>query len=135
MISQVIITNRDDAKNTIRTIELTGIKTCWITISNTFSSSLVKASKKHILNMKFNDIRVDPITKNQTRKIKNFIFNHHLNMKDTYFLVINCHAGISRSAGIGMFCKQILDLPVEFQNEPFPNEGVMKSLGIYRQFQ
>ena len=56
--------------------------------------------------------------------------NHHVNMIQDFVLVVNCHAGISRSSAVGMFCQHNLNIPVQFGKETFPNAGVMQSLGV-----
>ena len=133
MISRVIVTNRADAPMVVRHCKEQG-PTCWITICNPTAHPLVQRSSKHILVCKFNDVPGNPITNRQKRKIKNFIMNHHVNMKEHFTLVINCHAGISRSAGVGAFCKHNLGIPVAFGPETFPNVGVMQALGVHHEF-
>ncbi len=130
MISNVIVTNRDDAGWIVKDLIKSGKNVCWITICNTQAKPLINKSNKHILVCKFADIPTNPSTPNQARKIKNFIMNHHINMIQEFVLVINCHAGISRSAAIGMFCQQNLNLNVKFGKECFPNSGVMKALKV-----
>jgi hypothetical protein len=146
-IEQVVVTSREDAQPTISHLrDGLGKRVCWITVCNRFGGTdstshvpLVRKSQKHILVMKFQDVNINPITKNQARKIKNFILNHHLNQpKDSvsFVLVINCRAGISRSTAIGKFCELTLNLPVEYKQLQFqdiyPNSGVMEALGMFK---
>lgn len=133
MISNVIVTNRDDAPQIIKDLSLNNM-IAWITICSKRDRPLISHSNKHTLVCKFDDISINPITHSQARKIKNFILNHHINMMKDFILVINCRMGISRSAGVGMFCKHNLNLNVNFGPETFPNNGVMKSLGVNPKF-
>ncbi len=132
MIILAIVTNRHETLDIIQELKNQGKNVCWISICNTYSFPLKCRSNKHTLILKFDDIHINPITIRQKRKIKNFIINHHKNMKDDYVLIINCHAGISRSAAIGMFCKYNLGINVQFRKETFPNTGVMLALGVNR---
>ena len=129
MIINVIITNRTDAQDVVNRCRAKG-PTCWITICNERSHPLVPGSDNHTLVCKFQDVPSNPLTANQSRKIKSFIGNHHKNIPREFTLVVNCHAGISRSAAVGMFCKHNLKIPVEFGPETFPNRGVMEALGV-----
>ena len=130
MITNVLITNRGEAPSLVQSLVEKGNKTCWITISSKNSKPLCNRSNKTTLVVKFDDVLTDPITKNQVRKIKNFIANHHINSAEEKILVINCHAGISRSAAIGMWCLHVLGLRVQFGKETRPNVSVMKHFNI-----
>ena len=134
MIREVFVTNAVDVKPLVKNLRDKGENVCWITISNTSDSAgrIIKGqgSNKDLLVMRFEDVPVNPLTPRQARKIKNFVFNHHINSSENWILVVNCIAGISRSAAIGRFCEKKLSIPVNFWTEPFPNRGVLSALGI-----
>ncbi len=129
MISNVVVTNREDAPGLVAELSVDGNNVAWVTIANKRSSALARSSKR-VLSLKFDDIPEFPVTKNQARKIKNFIVNLHVNNKKSFTLVVNCHAGISRSAAVGVFCRNNLGVPVQFGIETFPNAGVMRALKV-----
>jgi protein-tyrosine phosphatase len=129
MIKEAVVTNCIDATIAKSAFELQGKNVCWITISDP-NAKQIRGSSKHVLVSKFYDRNVDPISPRQIRRIKNFIFNHHLNSKLEWILLINCFAGISRSAAIGMFCRQNLDIPVDFFEKISPNKKIMELFGV-----
>jgi len=131
-IKRVVVTNRGDVKDVMTALKKEqGELVCWITIANPDAPALIKRSCKRVLSLKFWDILSQPVTKRQVRKIKGFISNHIHNIQGDYVLVINCHAGISRSAAIGKFCEMVHNLPVQFGPECYPNPGVLKALAGY----
>lgn len=134
MIKEVFVTNAADAKPLVKELRNKAENVCWITISNACDSGgrIIggQGSNKDLLVMRFDDIPVNPITHKQARKIKNFVFNHHINSPKNWILVLNCIAGISRSAAIGRFCEKKLNLSVNFWTEPHPNKGVLLALGV-----
>lgn len=120
-IKKVIVANREDAPMLYNQHSNVG-NTYWLTISNIHAKPLVPASTKRIKVAKFDDIAF-PFRNNNSdvpRKLKTWICNLHFNKNNEtdIVLIINCHAGISRSAAFGKFCEINLEIPeVEFRNE------------------
>ena len=134
MITNAIVCSRQKAKEIVSGLLKTQTNVCWVTIANLNAQPLVRGKHKNILSMKFDDVisPIKGINPSQVRKLKNFLFNHHFNApktKPNWTCVINCHAGISRSAAIGMFLKETLDVNVTFIECPFPNSRVARLLG------
>lgn len=127
MITHVTIADKFDAKAIWSTFNSDDI---WITICCRKGTPLANRSSKRVLVMKFDDIKVNPLTHNQARRLKNFILNHHINNPKPIKLLVNCRAGQSRSVAVGFFCKFNLGIPVEFLNLQFPNDGVMNALNV-----
>ena len=133
MIEKCIISPRGMAKSIFLSLKEKRKNVCWITIANKDQISLVGGSSRHILSMHFDDVAVkaaNSINTNQARKIKNFIYNHHINSKQSWVLLVNCNAGISRSGAIGDFVACKLNVGVINVICPFPNKLVMKLLGV-----
>ncbi len=70
-----------------------------------------------------------------TVKVKNFIFNHHINNSQEFILVVNCMAGVSRSAAVGKFAELKFGIParyteLEAKRMIAPNHLVLKLLGM-----
>lgn len=127
-IQSVCVCSRESALEFWNTLEA---PKCWITICSQRSKPLVTHSTKDILVCKFDDINVNPLTKSQARKIKNFLLNKHLNSPKSWNLLINCRAGISRSTAIARFTEHNLNITNQtFEQQPFPNRAVMQALGV-----
>lgn len=132
MITSCIVAPRVSAKTIKTSLEAEGKNVCWITISGLRSKGLVTGSSKHILSMFFDDVAHPSFgaSKNHARKIKNFILNHHLNSEKKWVLLVNCIAGISRSAAIGMFVQTNLDINTTFIESCHPNKLLLQRLGV-----
>lgn len=132
MITSCIVAPRVSAKTIKASLEAEGKNVCWITISGFRSKGLVIGSSKHILSMFFDDV-VHPsfgASHNKARKIKNFILNHHFNSKHEWVLLVNCIAGISRSAAVGMFVQNNLGVSTTFIESCHPNKLLLQRLGV-----
>lgn len=139
-IKKVIIANREDAPM-LYNQHLNADNAYWLTISNIHAKPLVPASTKRIKVAKFDDIAF-PFRNNNSdvpRKLKTWICNLHFNKNNeaNIVLIINCHAGISRSAAFGKFCQINLEIPeVEFRNETIykskvhPNRYILEELKV-----
>lgn len=139
MVKQIIVTDRNTAKVIISILKQLGEKVAWITIANNQSQRLVSGGGRHTLPLFFKDIidkkSKDAFTKNLARKVKNFIFNHHINNSEEFTLVVNCMAGISRSAAIGKFAELRFGIPARFteleaKRMIAPNRLVLDLLGL-----
>lgn len=138
MIEQVIVTDRGSVEALIKELKQNGKKVIWITISDDQRSALRKGGGKDILVLHFHDIEAQKsysFTRNKARKVKNFIFNHHLNSKEVVTLVVNCRAGVSRSTAVGKFAEIALKIPARFtelesKRMIAPNRLVLKLLGL-----
>jgi uncharacterized radical SAM superfamily Fe-S cluster-containing enzyme len=123
------------ARNTVKKLRSEGLNVAWISIANHSSGELLTRSSKHTLGLRFDDItdqnNPNAISKRHVRRIKNFVCNHHKNMKEKYVLVINCEAGISRSAAVGKYCEYVHNIPVANIMAPFPNKLVLLALAGY----
>lgn len=132
MIKEVFLSDYMNAKSLVKDLRNKGENVCWISISNASNDGGRVfhnfGCNKHLLVMRFDDVPVNPITREQARKIKNFVFNHHKNSSKEWVLVVNCIMGISRSAAIGQFCEWKLKVPVHKKEEFFPNRGVLSAL-------
>lgn len=129
MISKVIVCNRNEAPNLVKSLSCP----LWLTITCTNHVPLVHKSSRDCLTMKFNDVvnGMGFITRKQVNKIKKFISNGHKNNENEFVLVINCNAGKSRSVAVGMWCKHGLGLPVEvWHAEPQPRPRIMEMFGV-----
>jgi len=129
MITNIIVTDREQAQGFV---DKHSPNCVWVTISQIKKKPLINKSSKKICVAKFNDITVDPITKNQADKIKKFISNHHKNNEKQLTLVINCRAGKSRSAAVAMWCKHCLGIDQIVFTHPSidPNRAVMEMFGV-----
>jgi len=141
MIKQIIVTDRETAKVIVPQLKKLGEKVAWITIANDQKKRLVSGGNKHTLPLFFDDITDKTsrkaFTKNLARKVKNFIFNHHINNSQEFILVVNCMAGVSRSSAIGKFAELKFGIPARFTELEAkriiaPNHLVLKLLGMER---
>lgn len=138
MITEVIVTDRDSSKAVRAELIAQGKNCAWISISDSPSEAVLRASNKNCLAIFFHDTRhraeKNAITKNQGRKLKNFIHNHHKNMNGDFVLVVNCRAGISRSTAVGKYCELVLGIPtryteLEAKRMISPNTLVLSRMG------
>lgn len=139
MIKQIIVTDRNSVKAIILEQKRSGEKVAWITVANNQNQRLVSGGNKHTLPLFFDDITDKTsrkaFTKNLARKVKNFIYNHHINSSQEFVLVVNCMAGISRSAAIGKFTElkfgiQAKYTELEAKRMIAPNHLVLFRLGM-----
>jgi predicted protein tyrosine phosphatase len=127
-ITKVFVVSRAMAPSFLASLKEEKQEACWITIANTRGKPLVRGSSKDVLSLMFDDDSVS-FSANQARKTKNFIANHHKNSSRNKVLVVNCVAGISRSAAIGKFCEISLGIPSVYTQVIHPNIHVANRLG------
>lgn len=138
MIEKVIVTSQEEANEISDSLKREGHFVIRICISSSQSKALFKGGGKDKLILHFADIEVanqkGSFRKNQARKIKNFILNHHKNSDKKMVLVINCVAGQSRSTAIGRFCESLgintTYTELEAKRCIFPNKLVLRLLKI-----
>jgi predicted protein tyrosine phosphatase len=123
----------------IKDLKLLNKKIAWITIADNQKLGLVRGGNKYVLPLYFEDVEKkafkESFTKNQARKVKNFIINHHLNNKIELILFINCAAGVSRSTAIGKYAELKFNIStryteLESKRMISPNHLVLERLGM-----
>jgi predicted protein tyrosine phosphatase len=131
MITQGLVTDRQSAMSMFFSLKEKGNNVCWVTIANRNTRPLVFRGNKHVLSMHFDDVtsKIDGISHDQFRKLKNFLWNHHINSNNSWICLINCHAGISRSAAVGEIIECKFRVPVTYLHTPFPN---MRILNLFK---
>jgi predicted protein tyrosine phosphatase len=111
-----------------------------ISIADSDDSHVLPQDTSNIIRLTFDDIiptveyrLVDRIMFNEEHAVKIINFLNDIKNNDTISaLIINCHAGVSRSGAVAKFARKFLDFPCKlFHKENktiYPNKHVLKML-------
>lgn len=110
----------------------------WISINdpNSYTELPINHCTEDVLTLYFDDLesvkgweldlkKREPILFDE--KMSKQVFDFFQNNKTTENLLIHCHAGISRSAGVGSFLSQVIGKN-DFMNPPFFPNGHIRNM-------